>query len=403
MRYNIHNAVKRTFAAAATADHAYLDTTPIGINLPQIDASKLTVQRTTTPRPTLPKEQLKFGQLMSDHMLQIDWDYKNGWHAPTITPYGPLAIDPAASVLHYALECFEGMKCYVDKDNKIRLFRPDQNVKRMNKSAHRLLMPAIDSQNFIQLVEELVKLDKKWIPTGEGYSLYLRPTLISTHPYIGVSPSQSCKLYVITSPVGPYYPSGFAPISVYAEHKYARAWPGGTGDAKIGGNYAISIRPAYEASKLGYGQVLWLVGGDYQVTEVGTMNMFFYIKNKKTGRNELITAPLDGTVLPGITRMSILELCREWGEFDVSERVYTMGELIDAIEDGRMIEAFGAGTAAVVSPVNRVAFKGTDYTIPLDASNKQAKAGKLTQRVWDTITGIQYGNIPHQWSRVVKE
>ena len=402
IRVSCHKLIARTFATI-TSEHSYLDGDKIGIHLNQIDSNKLNIELSKTSRPKLPKEQLKFGQLMSDHMLSIDWDYRHGWHTPHITPYQSLQIDPAASVLHYALECFEGMKCYIDKDNNIRLFRPEENIKRMNKSAYRLLMPYINSTEFIKCIEKLVSIDKSWIPTGEGYSLYLRPTLISTHPYIGVSPSQSCKLYVITSPVGPYYPSGFAPISVYAEHKYARAWPGGTGDAKIGGNYAISIRPAYEASKLGYGQVLWLVGNDYQVTEVGTMNMFFFIKNKSTGRNELITAPLDGTVLPGITRMSILELARTWNEFDVSERVYTMNEIITAINDGRMIEAFGAGTAAVVSPVNKIAFKGTDYDIPLDKSNTTAKAGKLTQRVWDTITGIQYGNIKHEWSRIVNE
>lgn len=375
----------------------------IGSQLPQIDSKQLTITKTTAPRKKLPPAELKFGQLMSDHMLSIDWDFQNGWHAPEIVPYQPLALDPAASVLHYALECFEGMKAYVDSQNRIRLYRPEKNMERMNKSAARLLMPGFNGEEFVKCIEELVKVDKSWIPTRDGYSLYIRPTLISTHPYLGVAPSQSAKLYVITSPVGPYYPTGFAPISVLAEHRYARAWPGGTGDSKIGGNYAITIKPAYEAALKGYGQILWLVGKEHVVSEVGTMNIFFVWQNKQTGRKELVTAPLDGTVLPGVTRMSILELVRQWGDYKIVERNYTIHEVIDALNEGRLIESFGAGTAAVVSPVNKIAFQDHDYEIPIDKDNPKAAAGKLTKKVWEAITDIQYGRTEHPWSRVVKE
>jgi branched-chain amino acid aminotransferase len=223
--------------------------------------------------------------------------------------------------------------------------------------------------------------------------------LIATWPYLGVQPALSAKLYVICSPVGPYYAEGFNPIKLLADPQVARAWPGGTGSTKVGGNYAMGIRPAFEASARGFAQLLWLFGDDKWVTEVGTMNQFFFWKNKQTGKPELITAPLDGTILPGVTRDSILALTREWKEFDVVERPYNLGEVISAVEEGRMIESFGAGTAAIVSPVKGFHYEGKDYEIPL----KLGKAGELTQRLSDTIMGIQYGKIPHKWSTVIPE
>ena len=369
-------------------------------SLPNIRASALTIQRTSSPKQKLPKEQLKFGHLMSDHMLTIDWTAEEGWAAPQILPYQPLQLDPAASSLHYGLECFEGMKAYLDDSDHVRLFRPDKNMERMNNSAHRLLLPAFDGAQLIQCIQAFLRVEREWIPQGFGYSLYLRPTLISTHPYLGVSPSTSCKLYVIASPVGPYFPEGFNPIKLYADPHYARAWPGGTGAAKVGGNYALGIRPAYEASRKGYAQILWLYGDDHQVTEVGTMNIFFFIHTKE-GKRELLTAPLDGTILPGVTRDSILQLTRGWKEFEVSERKYTLGEMMHAVEEGRMIEAFGAGTAAIVAPVKGFHFEGKDYDIPL--GGKGGKAGELAERLTDTLMGIQYGRIPHTWSFIVPE
>ena len=369
--------------------------------MPDISFSSLTVERTTRSKQKLPKEQLKFGQLMSDHMLTVDWSHDKGWAAPAIIPYQPLQLDPAASSLHYALQCFEGMKAYIDDNDNIRMFRPDRNMQRLNGSAHRLLLPAFDGGELIKCVQELLRVDRDWIPRGFGFSLYIRPTLISTHPYLGVSPSTSCKLYVITSPVGPYYPEGFAPIKLFADPHHARAWPGGTGNAKIGGNYAMGIRPAHEAARMGYSQVLWLYGDDQQVTEVGTMNIFFLVRNAASGRQELLTAPLDGTILPGVTRDSILSLTREWGELEVSERRFTVHDMIRAVEEGRMIEAFGAGTAAIVSPVKAFAFQGKEYPVPL--SGRDGKAGKLTERLSETLMGIQYGRIPHPWSVIVAE
>ena len=369
-------------------------------SLPNIRSSSLTIQRTTTPKPKLPREQLKFGQLMSDHMLVIDWSHDGGWAAPRVLPYQPLQLDPASSSLHYALQCFEGMKAYIDDSNNVRLFRPDMNMKRMNNSAHRLLLPTFDGDELIQCLQAFVRVERDWIPKGFGYSLYLRPTLISTHPYLGVSPSTACKLYVIASPVGPYYPTGFAPIKLLADPHHARAWPGGTGAAKVGGNYAMGIRPAYEASQQGYSQILWLFGADHQVTEVGTMNIFFFWTNER-GQRELVTAPLDGTILPGVTRDSILSLTREWKEFQVSERRFTLADVIRAVDEGRIIEAFGAGTAVIVSPISGFAFEGKEYNIPLEG--KDGKVGKLTERLSDTLMGIQYGRIPHVWSVIVPE
>jgi branched-chain amino acid aminotransferase len=339
---------------------------------------------------------------MSDHLLEVDWDVEKGWGKPRIIPYGPLPLDPAASCLHYAIECFEGMKAYIDQRGDIRLFRPDMNMTRMNNSARRLLLPEFDGNEFLKCIKELIKVDREWIPRGEGYSLYIRPTFIGTHPYLGVQPSLSAKLYCITSPVGPYYPEGFNPIKLFADPTHVRAWPGGTGSSKVGGNYALGIRPAMEAAKKGYAQVLWLFGEDLQVTEVGTMNQFFFWKREGDGKRELITAPLDGTILPGVTRDSIIQLAKQWGEFEVTERRYTLKEIMKAVKEGRMIEAFGAGTAAIVAPVKGFHYNGVDYDIPLDKENPTAKAGKLTQRLCDTIMDIQYGKVEHPWSVVVK-
>eukprot|EP00823_Brevimastigomonas_motovehiculus_P001168 TRINITY_DN11692_c0_g1_i1.p1 TRINITY_DN11692_c0_g1~~TRINITY_DN11692_c0_g1_i1.p1 ORF type:complete len:396 (+),score=109.90 TRINITY_DN11692_c0_g1_i1:46-1233(+) len=366
---------------------------------PNVDASKLTVQMTQSPKPHAAKETLKFGSMMSDHMLDIDWVEGKGWTAPRIIPYQKLQLDPAASSLHYALECFEGLKAYVDDTEAIRLFRPDKNFQRLNNSCKRLFMPTFDENEVIKCVKELVKVEKSWIPRGMGYSLYLRPTVISTWAHVGVTPAKSVKLFIICSPVGPYYPEGFKPIKLLADPKYVRAWPGGTGDSKLGANYAGGIMPAMEAARKGYAQILWLFGDDLTVTEVGTMNQFFFWVNKE-GEKELVTAPLDGTILPGVTRDTVLALCRQWNEFKVTERRYSINEVISAVQEGRMIESFGSGTAAIVSPVNGFHYNGKDFDLPLDAANPKAKAGKLTQKLADTIMGIQYGKLedPFGWS-----
>ena len=269
-------------------------------------------------------------------------------------------------------------------------------MKRLKSSMSRLNMPGYDfnSNELISCISELVKVDEKWIPEGEGYSLYIRPTVIATNRFLGLAAPTSLLMFIITCPVGPYYKTGFQPVRLTADSSYIRAWPGGTGNAKVGGNYAPTMIAQSEAASSGYAQNLWLFGPNEEITEVGSMNVFFFILNKTTGRPELITAPLDrGDILPGVTRDSILYLAREWGDdMDVSERSLTMAELTEAAGDGRLLEAFGAGTAAVVSPISCIRYKGKDIEIPA--------TGELTKRLWNEITSIQYGKIegPEGWS-----
>ena len=234
--------------------------------------------------------------------------------------------------------------------------------------------------------------------TGDGYSLYVRPTAVSTHPFLGVGPSASCKMYTICSPAGPYYPEGFNAVSLFADKRHVRAWPGGTGGNKVGGNYGSTIQPQIESNEKGYSQVLWLFGDDDSITEVGTMNMFTLLKTRD-GETELVTAPLtDGTILPGVTRQSILDLAREWGEFKVSERKLTMPEVVEAVEEGRLLECFGSGTAVIVSPIKLISYDGVDYSIPLDPSDPESQAGPMAARFYKAITDIQYGRQEHEWS-----
>lgn len=364
-----------------------------------IDPSKLTIEKTSDPKSQIPKEELTFGTTFTDHMLEIDWDKENGWHAPVIKPYQNLNLDPAASSLHYALQCFEGMKAYTDDEGNVRLFRPDMNMKRMNDSMERLHLPTFDGEALLKCIEELVHIDQDWIPKGEGYSLYIRPTGISTHPFLGVGASAYAKVYVILSPVGPYYPEGFNPVKLYADTENVRAWPGGTGNTKVGGNYGPTISPQSLAAQKGFSQILWLFGEEHYMTEVGTMNLFVHWVNED-GEKELVTAPLSrGDILPGVTRDSILRLAREWNEFKVTEKTLTLPELVKAKNDGRLIEVFGCGTAAVISPVELIHYKGEDIKIPLDAEG--GKSGELTQRIWNTMRDIQYGHEHHDWSRVI--
>ncbi|KAM3568531.1 hypothetical protein VYU27_009343, partial [Nannochloropsis oceanica] len=219
-----------------------------------IDPKLMTIQRTTTPRAKVPQKELVFGKVFSDHMLEIDWDDEKGWHPPRISPFHPLSLSPAASVLHYALECFEGMKAFKDINGRLRLFRPDLNMARLNTSLARLYMPAVNAEAFIECIKELVRQDRDWVPEGDGYSIYLRPTAISTYPFLGVGATKEIKLYCIMSPVGPYYPEGFNPIRLYADTLNVRAWPGGVGNTKLGGNYGPTIRPQMQATKLGCAQ-----------------------------------------------------------------------------------------------------------------------------------------------------
>ncbi|PGH27104.1 branched-chain amino acid aminotransferase [Polytolypa hystricis UAMH7299] len=369
--------------------------------LPGIDVSKLSITTNKNPKQLLPPNELVFGKNFTDHMLMVPWNIEDGWLAPEIVPYGPLSLDPSTCVFHYAFECFEGMKAYRDKDGGIRLFRPSKNMERLNNSSRRIALPTADGDAVIKLIGELVKLDKRFIPNERGYSLYLRPTMIGTQATLGVSAPGSALLFVIASPVGPYYPTGFKAISLEATDYAVRAWPGGVGDKKLGANYAPCIVPQLEAASRGFQQNLWLFGEEEYVTEVGTMNLFIALKNKETGQNELITAPLDGTILEGVTRDSVLTLARErlgprgW---TVSERKLKMAEVAEAASEGRLIEVFGAGTAAIVSPVRTISWKGQLVDCGL---KKDEEAGQVALEMKNWIEGIQYGDDNHPWRYVL--
>ncbi|PVH79881.1 branched-chain-amino-acid aminotransferase [Cadophora sp. DSE1049] len=366
-----------------------------------IDPSKLTITKTTTPKELLPANELVFGRTFTDHMLSLEWTAADGWLPPRITPYQNLSLDPASCVFHYAFECFEGMKAYKDSKGQVRLFRPTQNMARMNKSSARIALPTFDSSAMINLISQFAQLEERFIPDTRGYSLYLRPTMIGTQRTLGVGPPGSALLYVIASPVGPYYPTGFKAVSLEATDYAVRAWPGGVGDKKLGANYAPCILPQLEAAKRGFHQNLWLFGEEEYVTEVGTMNMFVAIKNKETGQKELLTAPLDGTILEGVTRDSVLSLAREklapegW---IISERKYTMPELAEAAKEGRLLEAFGAGTAAIVSPVRNISWRGQLVDCGL---RPEEEAGEIALRMKEWIEARQYGDEEHEWSYVV--
>lgn len=356
----------------------------------------LSIELTTQPKEKTPKEKLLFGKTFTDHMFEMDWNSQIGWYNQSIHPYRNFSLSPAISSLHYGLQCFEGMKAYRDAQGNIRLFRPDKNFERLSNSMARLAMPLFDPDVLMYYLKKLIYLDQSWIPEGEGFSLYIRPTAISTEPFLGVAIPHNIKLYIILSPVGPYYAEGFRPISLFADTKHVRAWPGGVGHAKVGGNYAPTIQPMQEAVKRGCAQVLWLFGPDHKATEVGSMNLFFYFINEQ-GERELATAPLtSGEILPGVTRDSILGLARAWNEFKVSERFVTIPEIIRAQQEGRLLEIFGAGTAAVISPVKKIVYLDQEINVPTGES-----IGPLSERFWQTLMSIQYGKIQHPWSIVI--
>ncbi|KAF5980543.1 branched-chain amino acid aminotransferase [Fusarium coicis] len=366
-----------------------------------LDASKLSIEKTGKPKGLSKPEDLVFGREFTDHMLAIEWNQDEGWLEPKITPYQNLSLDPATCVFHYAFECFEGMKAYKDKDGKVRLFRPDKNMARLNKSAARIALPTYEPQALTELISKLAQLDSRFIPDKRGYSLYLRPTMIGTQKTLGVGPPGSALLYVIASPVGPYYPTGFKAVSLEATDYAVRAWPGGVGDKKLGANYAPCIVPQLQAASRGFQQNLWLFGEEEYVTEVGTMNMFVALKNKETGQKELVTAPLDGTILEGVTRDSVLALARERLEpegWKISERKYTMRELAEAAEEGRLLEAFGAGTAAIVSPVRSISWKGKLVDCGL---SELEESGEIALKMKEWIEAIQYGDEEHEWSYTI--
>jgi branched-chain amino acid aminotransferase len=341
------------------------------------------------PRPKSEAE-LGFGKYFTDHMFLMDYEKGQGWIHPRIVPYGPLSLDPSAMVLHYGQEIFEGLKAYRWTDGTIALFRPDKNIERWNRSARRLCMAETDAEMFMEGMKTLILLDRDWIPSSPGTSLYIRPTMIATEAALGVKPSSRYLFFIIIGPVGPYYPEGFSPTRIYVTKSYVRAAKGGVGETKTGGNYAASLYAATKAQELGYTQVLWLDAAEHKyVEEVGTSNIFFRIGD------ELITPPLAGTILPGVTRDSVLFLAREWG-IPVNERLITIDEVLQDAEMGRLQEMFATGTAAVISPVGEIGYQ--DRVIPV----ADGKTGPLAQRLYDEITAIQYGQKPDPYGWVVK-
>ncbi|CAI4539862.1 CDA_G0025260.mRNA.1.CDS.1 [Saccharomyces cerevisiae] len=369
-----------------------------------LDASKLKITRNPNPSKPRPNEELVFGQTFTDHMLTIPWSAKEGWGTPHIKPYGNLSLDPSACVLHYAFELFEGLKAYRTPQNTITMFRPDKNMARMNKSAARICLPTFESEELIKLTGKLIEQDKHLVPQGNGYSLYIRPTMIGTSKGLGVGTPSEALLYVITSPVGPYYKTGFKAVRLEATDYATRAWPGGVGDKKLGANYAPCILPQLQAAKRGYQQNLWLFGPEKNITEVGTMNVFFVFLNKVTGKKELVTAPLDGTILEGVTRDSVLTLARDKldpQEWDINERYYTITEVATRAKQGELLEAFGSGTAAVVSPIKEIGWNNEDIHVPLLPGEQ---CGALTKQVAQWIADIQYGRVNYgNWSKTVAD
>ncbi|PRT56496.1 Branched-chain-amino-acid aminotransferase, mitochondrial [Wickerhamiella sorbophila] len=363
-----------------------------------LDASKLKLNLTSSPKALPPADKLVFGKTFSNHMLIVDWTAEAGWGIPEIKPYGPFSMDPSSCVLHYAFECFEGQKAFRDASGNIRLFRPEKNMERLNKSADRICLPTFDIEQGVKLIEEFVKVEKDFVPQEKGYSLYLRPSIIGTQNSLGVSPPNSARLFVIASPVGPYYATGFKAVRLEATDSAVRAWPGGVGNRKLGANYAPCVKPQLDAAKRGFQQNLWLFEG--YLTEVGTMNLFLVFQNAD-GKKELTTAPLDGTILEGITRLSILELARERldpKEWDVTERKVHINEVMERAKKGELIEMFGAGTAAVVSPVKELNYHGEAIEVPLP---KGKEAGPVTETVSKWISDIQYGIDDHPFCKVI--
>ncbi|MBW6486463.1 MAG: branched-chain amino acid aminotransferase [Syntrophobacterales bacterium] len=340
------------------------------------------VQAVPEKRKAKPQDesQLGFGKIFTDHFFTMTWSSGRGWHDGAVEPYRPLQLDPTAMCLHYGQEIFEGMKAYRGENGGVFLFRPAENIKRMNNSAERLCMPKIEEPLFMEALEKLLAADKDWIPRTEGSSLYIRPTMIATEHALGVHPANEYLFFIIMSPVGAYYAEGFSPTKIFVTEDYIRSAPGGIGNCKAAGNYAASLYAGEIAKKMGYTQVLWLDAIERKyVEEVGTSNIFFVIDN------ELITPPLSGSILPGVTRNSVLQLAKSWG-IKVSERRLSMDEIINAINNGKLQEAFASGTAAVVSPVGWIYYRNREYAIA------GGKIGELTARLYNDILNIQYGN-----------
>lgn len=352
---------------------------------------KITITQTDNSKISeIDFENLQFGRVFSDHMAELH--YKNGaWQSAEIKPYGPISFEPSMMALHYGQAVFEGMKAYFSGGTEVNLFRPYDHARRFNNSARRLSMPEIDENVFVDVLEELLKLDFVWVPKQKGHALYIRPVMFASEEYLAAKVSAEYKLFIITSPVGAYYSEGFNPVKLTTTSDYVRAVKGGTGEAKAAGNYGGSFLPAKKAQDDGFTQVLWLDAIEHKyVEEVGTMNIFFLIDGT------LVTPKLGGTVLPGITRRSVITLAEEWN-IPVEERRVSIDELFAAHEKNKLEEVFGAGTAAVISPVGLIHHNGNSITLDQD------KIGPFAKKMYDHITGIQYGIIDdnHGWAHPV--
>jgi branched-chain amino acid aminotransferase len=351
---------------------------------------EIKITRTSSPKAKPDQSNLPFGVFFTDHMFVMDYTEGKGWHDPRIEPYGPLQLDPSTMVFHYGQAIFEGMKAYKTKDGRINLFRPYANMERANLSNERLVIPPIDVDFAVEALKTLVKLESDWVPEEEGTSLYIRPFIIATDPYLGVRPSHTYKFMIIACPVGAYYPEGLDPVKIYVESNYVRAVKGGTGHTKTPGNYAASLKAQVEAQQKNYTQVLWLDGVEKKyIEEVGTMNVMFKIGGT------VVTPALEGSILGGITRDSCLALLRYWG-VPVEERRISIQELFEAHEQGKLEEAFGTGTAAVISPIGEMNWDGRIISI------NNGQIGEISQRLYDTITGIQYGQVEDPFGWVVE-
>ena len=340
------------------------------------------IERTNLPKAKPDWNNLSFGRYYTDHMFIADYTENTGWHDLRVIPYAPLSLDPAAMVFHYAMEVFEGLKAYAAKDGRILLFRPRENARRLNSSAARICMPAFPEDDFLNALMSLVRIDHDWVPRLPDTSLYLRPFMIGTEPHLGVRVSKLFQMIIIASPVGAYYPEGLNPVKIYLEDEYVRAIRGGTGFTKCGGNYAASLVAQEKAHKLGLTQVLWLDGVEKKyIEEVGTMNVMFQIGDT------VITPELSDSILPGVTRSSVLELLRSWG-IPVSERRISIDELYSAARLGALRESFGTGTAAVISPIGEFSINGELLKVG------DGGIGPLSRRLYDTLTGIQWGIQP---------
>lgn len=348
---------------------------------------EIKIIKTTNPKNKPNEDSLEFGNIFTDHMFLMEYDEGKGWHSPVIKPYDNISLSPSAAVLHYGQEIFEGLKTFIAKDGKINLFRLDENAKRLNVSADRICIPNIDEEIFKTAVLKLIEVDKEWIPKKDGTSLYIRPFIIATEPFLGVKPSSSYLFMIIMSPVGSYYKGGLMPTKIFVEDEYKRSAIGGLGFAKVGGNYAASLKSQMKAQEFGYSQVLWLDAkeGKY-VEEIGTSNAFFVIDGT------VYTPPLLGTILPGITRKSVLTLLNDFG-IKVKEKRFTIDEVFEAHKNGKLTEVFATGTATVISPVGKLKYKDKEIEI------NNGKIGELSQKLYDTITKIEEGEIEdkHNW------